>query len=213
MNRKISQAGQTEDRDRSSIYFREQNGLSNSVPGERGREGLRAAARDKLLCNSAFCISGHITTSLSASTHAIVRTGPHAYCCAGIACRMHAYIHMSASTGIWHTGIIVYGKEYFFGGGLQSMPHEQFVQMHGGVGPTEYIELGSTDIPQVRLCVCGRLLLLSLAFALPLPSAHTRRNLAACNTYCSNSGGHSQPVAASVKTPIFVFIISVVDFC
>eukprot|EP00903_Cladosiphon_okamuranus_P013917 g12945.t1 len=50
--------------------------------------------------------------------------------------------------GIWHTGIIVYGKEYFFGGGLQSMPHEQFVQMHGGVGPTEYIELGSTDISQ-----------------------------------------------------------------
>ncbi|CAM9435604.1 unnamed protein product [Scytosiphon promiscuus] len=50
--------------------------------------------------------------------------------------------------GIWHTGLIVYGKEYFFGGGLQSMPHEQFVQMHGGVGPTEYIELGSTDIPQ-----------------------------------------------------------------
>lgn len=52
-------------------------------------------------------------------------------------------------TGIWHTGIIVYGKEYFFGGGLQSMPHEQFVQMHGGVGPTEYIELGSTDLTQV----------------------------------------------------------------
>eukprot|EP00752_Nemacystus_decipiens_P009894 g8827.t1 len=50
--------------------------------------------------------------------------------------------------GIWHTGIIVYGKEYFFGGGLQSMPHEQFVQMHGGVRPTEYIELGSTDISQ-----------------------------------------------------------------
>ncbi|CAM9704975.1 unnamed protein product [Ectocarpus sp. 12 AP-2014] len=50
--------------------------------------------------------------------------------------------------GIWHTGIIVYGKEYFFGGGLQSMPHEQFVQMHGGVGPTEYIELGSTDLTQ-----------------------------------------------------------------
>lgn len=43
----------------------------------------------------------------------------------------------------------MYGKEYFFGGGLQSMPHEQFVQMHGGVRPAEYIEMGSTDIPQV----------------------------------------------------------------
>ncbi|CAM9440026.1 unnamed protein product [Ascophyllum nodosum] len=50
--------------------------------------------------------------------------------------------------GIWHTGIIVYGKEYFFGGGLQSMSHEVFVQMHGGARPTEYIDLGATDIPQ-----------------------------------------------------------------
>lgn len=51
--------------------------------------------------------------------------------------------------GIWHTGIIVYGKEYFFGGGLQSMAHEVFVQMHGGARPVEYIDLGATDIPQV----------------------------------------------------------------
>lgn len=52
----------------------------------------------------------------------------------------------------------MYGKEYFFGGGLQSMPHEQFVQMHGGVGPTEYIELGSTDLSQVcAIFVCTRL--------------------------------------------------------
>lgn len=31
------------------------------------------------------------------------------------------------------------------------MPHEAFVQMHGGVRPTEYIELGSTDLPQVLI--------------------------------------------------------------
>lgn len=59
-------------------------------------------------------------------------------------------LHMfSRKSGIWHTGIIVYGKEYFFGGGLQAMPHETFVQMHGGVRPTEYIDLGATDLPQV----------------------------------------------------------------
>lgn len=52
-------------------------------------------------------------------------------------------------SGIWHTGLIVYGKEYFFGGGLQSMPHEMFVQMHGGERPKEYIDLGFTDLSQV----------------------------------------------------------------
>lgn len=52
-------------------------------------------------------------------------------------------------SGIWHTGLIVYGKEYFFGGGLQSMPHEVFVQMHGGERPKEYIDLGFTDLSQV----------------------------------------------------------------
>lgn len=52
-------------------------------------------------------------------------------------------------TGIWHTGIIVYGKEYFFGGGLQSMKHDVFVAMHGGMAPNEVIELGATDLPEV----------------------------------------------------------------
>lgn len=56
---------------------------------------------------------------------------------------------MLPCSGIWHTGIIVYGKEHFFGGGLQSMSHDDFVRMHGGVRPVEYIELGATDLPQV----------------------------------------------------------------
>jgi PPPDE putative peptidase domain len=34
--------------------------------------------------------------------------------------------------GIWHTGIIVYGKEHFFSGGLQTAYHEDFVRSHGG---------------------------------------------------------------------------------
>lgn len=30
------------------------------------------------------------------------------------------------------------------------MPHETFVAMHGGARPTKFIDLGSTDIPQVN---------------------------------------------------------------
>lgn len=72
---------------------------------------------------------------------------------------IYTYLTFECPAGIWHTGLIVYGKEYFFGGGLQSMPHEQFVQMHGGVGPTEYIELGSTDLSQV----CAKLFCTNIA--------------------------------------------------
>ncbi|TVU27725.1 hypothetical protein EJB05_19222 [Eragrostis curvula] len=45
---------------------------------------------------------------------------------------------------IWHTGVVVYGNEYYFGGGIQSSP----------VGTTPYgrpmrtVELGVTHIPQ-----------------------------------------------------------------
>ena len=30
-----------------------------------------------------------------------------------------------------HTGITVYGREYFFGGGIQSLPPAQFAAMYG----------------------------------------------------------------------------------
>ncbi|KAK4785633.1 hypothetical protein SAY86_002322 [Trapa natans] len=46
--------------------------------------------------------------------------------------------------GIWHTGVVVYGTEYFFGGGIQQAP----------VGTTPYgtplrvVELGITHVPQ-----------------------------------------------------------------
>lgn len=66
----------------------------------------------------------------------------------GLAKTMSMAILGKQIDGIWHTGLIVYGKEYFFGGGLQSMPHEVFVQMHGGERPKEYIDLGFTDISQ-----------------------------------------------------------------
>ncbi|KAK2648795.1 hypothetical protein Ddye_016284 [Dipteronia dyeriana] len=46
--------------------------------------------------------------------------------------------------GIWHTGIVIYGTEYYFGGGIQ----------HAPVGTTPYgtplkvVELGVTQVPQ-----------------------------------------------------------------
>ncbi|KAK4775061.1 hypothetical protein SAY86_009996 [Trapa natans] len=49
-----------------------------------------------------------------------------------------------AIEGIWHTGVVVYGNEYFFGGGIQQAP----------VGATPYgtplrvVELGVTHVPQ-----------------------------------------------------------------
>lgn len=46
--------------------------------------------------------------------------------------------------GIWHTGIVVYGREYFFGGGIcEDTPG----QTPFGI-PTKIIDLGQTEIPQ-----------------------------------------------------------------
>lgn len=46
--------------------------------------------------------------------------------------------------GIWHTGVGVYGKEYFFGGGIQSVPLKQ--SPYGQ--PVQVAELGTTQVPQ-----------------------------------------------------------------
>ncbi|KAH7306395.1 hypothetical protein KP509_22G009100 [Ceratopteris richardii] len=46
--------------------------------------------------------------------------------------------------GIWHTGIVVYGYEYYFGGGVQSCPQGQ--TPYGK--PLKVIELGTTQIPK-----------------------------------------------------------------
>ncbi|XP_024394796.1 uncharacterized protein [Physcomitrium patens] len=46
--------------------------------------------------------------------------------------------------GIWHTGVGVYGKEYFFGGGIQSVPLKQ--SPYGQ--PVQVAQLGTTEVPQ-----------------------------------------------------------------
>ncbi|KAF0933418.1 hypothetical protein E2562_018523 [Oryza meyeriana var. granulata] len=45
---------------------------------------------------------------------------------------------------IWHTGVVVYGNEYFFGGGIQSLPAGR--TPYGR--PVRVVELGETHIPQ-----------------------------------------------------------------
>jgi len=66
----------------------------------------------------------------------------------GMASQMSMAILGQQIEAIYHTGIIVYGKEFFFGGGIQQCAHEQFVSQHGGIRPIQIMELGHTDIPE-----------------------------------------------------------------
>lgn len=51
--------------------------------------------------------------------------------------------------GIWHTGVIVYGHEFFFSGGIQEMPHEHFVHNWGNnLPPERIIDLGVTQVDE-----------------------------------------------------------------
>lgn len=46
--------------------------------------------------------------------------------------------------GIWHTSVVVYGREYFFGQGIMSCPPGQ--SMHGT--PLERVDMGTTMLPR-----------------------------------------------------------------
>ncbi|GAB5370745.1 hypothetical protein AAMO2058_001519300 [Amorphochlora amoebiformis] len=46
--------------------------------------------------------------------------------------------------GVWHTGVVVYGYEYYYGGGIQAT-HPGMTQAGN---PVQKIELGVTEIPQ-----------------------------------------------------------------
>lgn len=50
---------------------------------------------------------------------------------------------------VWHTGIVVSGKEYYFGGGVQKINWGQFAQMDQ-LPPTEVLELGRTTKTQAE---------------------------------------------------------------
>lgn len=49
--------------------------------------------------------------------------------------------------GIWHSGIVVYGFEYFYGGGIQKLPPTEVVS-HFQMAPTQKIPLGTTQVTQ-----------------------------------------------------------------
>ena len=46
--------------------------------------------------------------------------------------------------GIWHTGIICYGIEYYFGGGVNRLPEGAFSRQNG-LQPSQVIALGMTQ--------------------------------------------------------------------
>ncbi|GMH20400.1 hypothetical protein Nepgr_022241 [Nepenthes gracilis] len=62
----------------------------------------------------------------------------------GLAHQLSTAFLGKAIGGMWHTGVVVYGKEYYFGGGIQQSP--------GGStpygNPIRVEELGVTHIPQ-----------------------------------------------------------------
>jgi hypothetical protein len=52
--------------------------------------------------------------------------------------------------GIWHTGVVVFGKEYYFGGGIQ-VSNTGFFTQSNGLPPTEMIDMGRTSKSQSEL--------------------------------------------------------------
>jgi hypothetical protein len=62
----------------------------------------------------------------------------------GLARQLSVQLFGKGIDGIWHTAIGVYGKEYYFGGGIQNNPIGQ--SSHGS--PVQVMQLGYTQIPQ-----------------------------------------------------------------
>ncbi|KAJ7520836.1 hypothetical protein O6H91_19G024800 [Diphasiastrum complanatum] len=62
----------------------------------------------------------------------------------GLARQLSASFLGKAIEGIWHTGIVVFGHEYYFGGGIQKNP----VGLTPYGKPLRVVEMGFTQIPQ-----------------------------------------------------------------
>jgi desumoylating isopeptidase 1 len=53
--------------------------------------------------------------------------------------------------GIWHTGVLVFGREYFFGGGgIQALAPDVVVARYG-MEPVQQVALGDTAVTQPQL--------------------------------------------------------------
>ena len=68
----------------------------------------------------------------------------------GLAAAMSQAILGEQLEGIWHTGVVVYSKEYFFGGGIQSLPEGRFGQVNGML-PLRMEHIGETTKTQEEL--------------------------------------------------------------
>lgn len=62
----------------------------------------------------------------------------------GLARQLSTTFLGKAIEGIWHTGVVVYGNEYYFGGGIQ---HEPAGRTPYGT-PVKVVDLGITYVPQ-----------------------------------------------------------------
>ncbi|KAG2272752.1 hypothetical protein Bca4012_074870 [Brassica carinata] len=62
----------------------------------------------------------------------------------GLARQLSASFLGKVIEGVWHTGIVVYGSEYFFGGGIQHLPAG--TTPYGA--PLRTVELGETHVPK-----------------------------------------------------------------
>ncbi|CAN7107642.1 unnamed protein product [Brassica rapa subsp. narinosa] len=62
----------------------------------------------------------------------------------GLARQLSASFLGKVIEGVWHTGIVVYGNEYFFGGGIQHLPAG--TTPYGA--PLRTVELGETHVPK-----------------------------------------------------------------
>lgn len=62
----------------------------------------------------------------------------------GLARQLSTTFLGKAIDGIWHTGVVVYGNEYFFGGGIQHAPAGKTPY---GI-PVQVVDLGITHVPK-----------------------------------------------------------------
>lgn len=63
----------------------------------------------------------------------------------GLASQMSQMILGKQIDGIWHTGVIVFGKEYYFGGGICTDP---IGQTPYGTPVKSLVAVGETEVPE-----------------------------------------------------------------
>jgi len=90
---------------------------------------------------------------------------------------MHAWITISFNTftGVWHTGVLVFSVEYFFGGGIQAAPEGHF-QSSNQLPPDRLISLGVTTKTQAEL----------VAYLQSVSHLYTQQTYDLINNNCNN---------------------------